>query len=127
MEECVKEIASDKAKTLLKMYSEKVHGGQKEFASGIHYAMKMLEVVTDDEIETSLNLIRYSITGNREIAYENIKTLLDKYAENLKSGKKKFAFGIRFVMVFLEVVTDEDIHYALTGERIKKRKHKKQK
>lgn len=121
MEECAREIAAEKRKTLLKMYAEKANGGQPELASGIKFAMKQLDVVTNEEIKTSLNLTRYTIAGNREIAKENVDRLLCKYVENLKSGKKKFAFGIRFVMLFLEVVTDEEIHYALTGKTVKKK------
>ena len=125
MEECAREIANDKAKTLLKMYANKVNSKQTDFASGMKFAMKCLNVVTNEEIKTSLNLTRYTITGNREIAKENVDQLLCKYVENLKSGKKKFAFGIRFVALFLGVVTDEEIHYALTGKTVKKKTRNK--
>lgn len=62
---------------------------------------------------------------NGEIAKEKIETLLKIYAEKVKGGQTSFAAGMRFAMTHLKVVTDEEIHYALTGKRAKKQRKSK--
>ena len=59
---------------------------------------------------------------NGEIANEKINFLLKTYAEKVNGKQTSFAAGMRFAMTHLNVVTDEDIHFVLTGKTFKKKK-----
>lgn len=65
---------------------------------------------------------------NREIANENIQSMLKMYAEKVNDGQTSFAAGMRFAMTHLNLASDEEIHFVLTGKTVgKKRKYKKRK
>lgn len=54
-----------------------------------------------------------------------IDKLLEKYAEKINGGQNAMAFGMRFAMKYLGIVTDEQIHHALDkAEKTKRRKEK---
>jgi len=62
-----------------------------------------------------------------EIDDEKIKTLLESYAEKVADGQKQMAFGIRYAMKHMGIVTDEQIQEVLDPAAAKARKAKERK
>jgi len=66
-------------------------------------------------------------TENMEIDDENVKALLESYAEKVADGQTQMAFGIRYAMKRLGIVTDEQIQEVLDPAAAKVRKAKERK